>query len=129
MPQPPKAKLHTKTGRVKNINKTYTSSSSSTATHTNNESNPRNNTSGNSSSQPAQRLDSVPSSNSTNSTSSTSGSGIDSRAIEQFELELCWCIQTLEKSIESGKLSAKQSKSPNIDCERCSLSIFSNCKI
>lgn len=27
---------------------------------------------------------------------------------EQFETELCWCIQELQKSLNSGKLNQKQ---------------------
>lgn len=35
----------------------------------------------------------------------------DSEADRQLELELCWCIQTLETSLDTGKLNAKQGKS------------------
>lgn len=34
----------------------------------------------------------------------------DSEADRQLELELCWCIQTLETSLDTGKLNAKQGK-------------------
>lgn len=30
----------------------------------------------------------------------------------QLELELCWCIQTLETSLNTGKLNAKQGIKP-----------------
>lgn len=36
-------------------------------------------------------------------------SGLDQEAENQFELELCWCIQQLDLSLRSGKLSEKQS--------------------
>lgn len=29
-------------------------------------------------------------------------------AIQQFELELCWCIQQLQAGLKSGKLNPKQ---------------------
>lgn len=31
-------------------------------------------------------------------------------AAQQFELELCWCIQQVQSALKSGKLNAKQSK-------------------
>lgn len=34
----------------------------------------------------------------------------DSGADQQFELELCWCIQSMEKTLEAGNLTAKQGK-------------------
>lgn len=83
----PPAKLHNKTGRLKNINKSYTNPIQGTTTP----------------------------SNTANTTTTTAppnvtatNNGLDAVAIEQFELELCWCIQTLEKSLELNKLNAKQ---------------------
>ncbi|XP_033329623.2 UPF0488 protein CG14286 [Megalopta genalis] len=35
-------------------------------------------------------------------------SGLTQEAEDQFELELCWCIQQLETSLTAGKLSDKQ---------------------
>lgn len=35
---------------------------------------------------------------------------LSQEAQQQFELELCWCIQQLQIAIKSGKLNAKQSK-------------------
>lgn len=99
---PPKAKLHSKTGRLKNINKTYTS--------TTNSSNSMNRTS------TSRTISQVSGTNQneiatpTSTEPSTSNNLRDTPATEQFELELCWCIQTLEKSIESGKLNEKQGK-------------------
>lgn len=89
---PPRAKLHKNTGRLKNINSSYTSSSSS-----GNRQNPVPINNANSSNTEPR--------NETPAGASNSG---DSSAIEQFELELYWCIQTLENSLSSGKLQAKQ---------------------
>lgn len=102
MPPPSKAKLHNKTGRLKNLNKTYTnpSNNSTNSNHHNTLSATRSSTQA--SAQTANTI--VPN----NSIPSGSNGSVDSLAIEQFELELCWCIQTLNKSLESGKLTAKQ---------------------
>lgn len=95
---PPKAKLHKNTGRLKNINSSHSSPLSSTR------SNP---STVNTSNQPnivqsdRNRANELPA----NGPSST-----NSPATEQFELELYWCIQTLENSLRSGKLNAKQGK-------------------
>lgn len=37
-------------------------------------------------------------------------SGLTQEAEDQFELELCWCIQQLETCLSSGKLSDKQAQ-------------------
>lgn len=42
---------------------------------------------------------------------SQSGDQEQQNAQEKFELELAWCIQRLEASLNSGKLNQKQSKS------------------
>lgn len=94
---PPKARLHKSTGRLKNISNynSSTASNSENRVNTNNTiiSNQSNNqNSGN-------ILNDLP----TASTNQT-----DSTAIEQFELELYWCIQTLDSSLHSGKLTSKQ---------------------
>jgi len=39
-----------------------------------------------------------------------SASGLNSEVEDQFELELCWCIQQLEASLASGKLQDKQTQ-------------------
>lgn len=92
---PPKAKLHKNTGRLKNINSSYVNSSSS----------------GNRGNQVAVINQSTPNIQSRNEASPVGASNaIDSSAIEQFELELYWCIQTLENSLSSGQLTAKQGK-------------------
>lgn len=39
-----------------------------------------------------------------------STSGLDPEVEDQFELELCWCIQQLETSLGSGKLQEKQAQ-------------------
>lgn len=109
MPQPLKAKLHSKTGRVKNLNKSHINSSSNV------ESTSQNTQSTISSNTRSQHQTESTRSVNVNSTheatpSNSSGSVSDTPAAEQFELELCWCIQTLEKSIELGKLNPKQSK-------------------
>lgn len=41
---------------------------------------------------------------------STNGPQLSPEAQQQFELELCWCIQQLQIALKSGKLSSKQSK-------------------
>lgn len=91
---PPKAKLHKNTGRLKNINNSYVSSP----------------TSGNRANQVAVNNQNTPNiqppRNDVPASASTSGDA--SSAMEQFELELYWCIQTLENSLSSGKLNAKQ---------------------
>lgn len=33
---------------------------------------------------------------------------LDSESVRQFELELAWCIQTMESSLSGGKLNATQ---------------------
>lgn len=105
---PPKAKLHKSTGRLKNISNSRSSSSSAnrenqpTTNSSSSSNNPNTQSRGGGSVRqelPAART------NPTNSTNPT-----DSPAIEQFELELYWCIQTLENSLSSGKLNAKQGK-------------------
>ncbi|XP_066584581.1 UPF0488 protein CG14286 [Prorops nasuta] len=35
-------------------------------------------------------------------------SGLSSKAEDQFELELCWCIQQLELTLSNGKLKERQ---------------------
>lgn len=42
------------------------------------------------------------------SSAAAAANASDTDAGHQLELELCWCIQTLEASIDSGKLNAKQ---------------------
>lgn len=108
MPQPLKAKLHNKTGRVKNLSKSHNNTSNgestSQSTHSSTSSNAR-------IQHPTVSTRSVIENSMHETTPSNSSGAIsDSPAIEQFELELCWCIQTLEKSIELGKLNPKQSK-------------------
>lgn len=39
-------------------------------------------------------------------TEENSGNGDFSQ--EKFEMELCWCIQQLQRALKSGKLSEKQ---------------------
>lgn len=94
---PPKAKLHKNTGRLKNINSSHGESRNGirevavrNPVTVNNQNNPQ-------------------TSAHNETPASTSNSG-DSPAIEQFELELYWCIQTLENSLSTGKLNAKQGK-------------------
>ncbi|KAK9294785.1 hypothetical protein QLX08_010721 [Tetragonisca angustula] len=42
------------------------------------------------------------------STAAETSSGLSQEAEDQFELELCWCIQQLEMCLATGKLSEKQ---------------------
>ncbi|KAG4067356.1 hypothetical protein HA402_000347 [Bradysia odoriphaga] len=44
----------------------------------------------------------------TGSTSSNTISDLDSENVRQFELELAWCIQTMESSLNGGKLNGSQ---------------------
>lgn len=104
---PPKAKLHKNTGRLKNINSTRVDSSvrppqSNTSTNNSNHLNNPNNANSRASSQN--------SNNARNDVPAIQTNPMESPAIEQFELELYWCIQTLENSLGSGKLNAKQGK-------------------
>lgn len=85
---PPKSRLHNKTGKLKTLNKT-------TITSSNEEPQARQTLA----ESPPQQTDPEPGP----STLSTNND-------EQFELELCWCIQTLETSLATGKLNAKQGK-------------------
>lgn len=39
----------------------------------------------------------------------TSGLQLTPEAEQQFELELCWCIQQLQIALKNGKLNSKQS--------------------
>lgn len=45
---------------------------------------------------------------SSNQQPSTSRTEEDSESTRQFEIELCWCIQQFQISIDSGKLNPKQ---------------------
>lgn len=112
MPQPLKAKLHYKTGRVKNLNKSHVNTTNSSSNGESTSQNTHSATSSNARIQHATESTRNVNENSTHETtpSNSSGTSSDSPAIEQFELELFWCIQTLEKSIELGKLNPKQSK-------------------
>lgn len=62
--------------------------------------------------------------------SGETGSGLSPEVARQFEVELCWCIQELQKALRSGKLNEKQSKyfvdliiylfhSPNEKFDKC----------
>lgn len=98
---PPRAKLHNSTGRKKNL---YNNSSSSSSIPTQ-ENRVNTNTANNSNTRNSGNIRSdVPTASRTIATTT------DTPAIEQFELELCWCIQTLENSLNSGKLNSKQGK-------------------
>lgn len=85
---PPKAKLHQSTGRLKNINNSYTNNSTSNNQAVGNNQNnrntqtDRNRVNNRNNNAPTMVVGSGPS----------TGSG-ESPAIEQFELELYWCIQ------------------------------------
>lgn len=84
-PAPPKNKLYPKTGKLKII-------------------------SGGARSQVI-----VPPNQPSTSANSPASSVVDTdEADRQLELELCWCIQTMETSINSGKLNAKQGINLNL---------------
>ncbi|XP_015603718.1 UPF0488 protein CG14286 [Cephus cinctus] len=57
---------------------------------------------------PPQVPSSIPSSSSSASSATSTASGLDLEAENQFELELCWCIQQLQIELASGKLPEKQ---------------------
>lgn len=44
----------------------------------------------------------------TASSSSNTSNELDSENVRQFELELAWCIQTMESSLSGGKLNGSQ---------------------
>lgn len=97
MPPPPKARLHNRTGKLKNINKSNNNS-------------PRNN---------VNTSQSGPIASTSASTSTETGSPSSAESnIQQFELELCWCIQTLEKTLESPTISAKVGKALSIHTKK-----------
>lgn len=83
---PPKSKLYNKTGKHKTINTVYSNSNSGAG--------------------PPRISPSAAPSNATIASSTVSE--MDTEAMRQLELELCWCVQTLEVSLQSGKLSEKQ---------------------
>lgn len=55
---------------------------------------------------PPQAASSVPGSSA--SSSRVTASGLDEEAEDQLEMELCWCIQQLQTSLDSGKLNERQ---------------------
>lgn len=144
---PPKARLHNKTGKLKTINKSYTSrrsndsgnnaghqannssSISASVPNNNNSNTSNNNNSNNTNSNTITPITTNNNSGNANNNSNNSSlaisstsaplqnmpssaaaptNAIDSDADQQFELELCWCIQTMEKSLDSGNVTAKQ---------------------
>lgn len=94
---PPKARLHNKTGKLKNINKTY-SSSGPAGQETSSNSSRRNN----------RAAENTVLQSEAASPAAPSPTASSSDIAQQFEIELCWCIQTMEKSLEAGNISAKQ---------------------
>lgn len=106
---PRRVKLHSSTGKLKEINKAYTLPSGPSNSNSTSASRPANGTSTTTqTSVPPPELSATQSPEM--STGATPASSHDSDADQQFELELYWCIQTLEKSIQSGSLSARQGK-------------------
>ncbi|XP_031616722.1 UPF0488 protein C8orf33 homolog [Contarinia nasturtii] len=99
---PPKAKLHSSTGRLKNITTSSTSNSNESQQNVSN----RNisNTQTNRNSVPSNERGIEPRDQLDQAREQLN------QAVEQFELELYWCIQTLENSLSSGKLNAKQAQ-------------------
>lgn len=100
---PPKAKLHKNTGRLKNISNSHDNSVRSG----NRENQVNNQNNRNTQADQSRGI-------TRNVVTASGNSSADSPAIEQFELELYWCIQTLENSLSSGKLNAKQGKMPEM---------------
>lgn len=112
---PQKPKLHTKTGKLKSISKVYTvPTSTNTNAPTSNSlfGSGRQNTSTpvpNGTSNTSSQTDVQPSTSATASNAlPVINSSHDTEVDQQFELELCWCIQSMENTLNSGKLSAKQ---------------------
>lgn len=88
MPPPPKNRLHNKTGKLKTINRPTSVTPVPAAVRTN---------------------ENGSSTDVAGPSGLASTTGTD-EADRQFELELCWCIQTMETSLATGKLNAKQGK-------------------
>lgn len=109
---PPKARLHSKTGKLKTINKTYSSSSPSGQETGSTSSSRRNNRAAeNTVTQNEVRTNtSAPA-----ASSAPSPIASTSDTMQQFEIELCWCIQTMEKSLESGGITAKQGACDSVE--------------
>lgn len=116
---PQKAKLHTKTGKLKSINKAYsfpTNASSNASTVNTGPGMGRSTASiirptiASNTTNTSIQTDVQPSTSATtsNATALVTNAGHDTEVDQQFELELCWCIQSMENSLNSGKLSAKQ---------------------
>lgn len=89
---PPRARLHTRTGKLKNINKS-------------NDNSPRSRVNA----APVVLAASTPAnaSASVGNDSPNASAALSDTNAQQFELELCWCIQTLEKSLESPSITPK----------------------
>lgn len=108
MPPPPRARLHSKTGKLKNINKTYSSAStipsSAAESHSGNASRRNIRVAEN----PVVQNETESSTNTPDASASASTVADSSESLQQFEMELCWCIQTMEKSLEAGNVTAKQ---------------------
>lgn len=102
---PPKPRLHNKTGKLKNINKAY-SSSSPAGPETSDTSTRRNNRVAENTATQSEAVTNTSTSATLPAPSPTASSSSDTT--QQFEIELCWCIQTMEKSLESGNFSPKQ---------------------
>lgn len=82
MPPPPRVRLHNKTGKLKNI------------------SNKNDNL-------PRPNINSLQSNPIASTSSSADSSASNELNLQQFELELCWCIQNLEKSLGSPSITPK----------------------
>lgn len=104
---PPKARLHSKTGKLKTINKSYTSSGTNSPSAVNISGRSRQNLPTTSTNHSGTQTESTIANANGNAVAPNTAI-TDTLATQQFELELCWCIQTMEKSLESGNLAAKQ---------------------
>lgn len=61
--------------------------------------------------------------------STNTSNELDSENVRQFELELAWCIQTMESSLNSGKLNANQGeskRSQHVKCQNGFVSCYSS---
>lgn len=51
--------------------------------------------------------------NNSNNVANNNGPELSPEAQQQFEVELCWCIQQLQNALKNGKLSPKQGTPKN----------------
>lgn len=103
---PRKAKLHSSTGKLKTINKAYSLPSGPATGPPTAPPSSRVQATSTQTQLDAPAASPPPAQNNIVATAASH----DSTADQQFELELCWCIQSMEKTLEAANLTAKQGK-------------------